>query len=490
VLVDDILTEAKFYKELAKFIIDVIQLKAGIMEGPTVEIEPTLEWQEQPDGTSIAVAVDKAIRKYYRISPFDVYPAPGSMTPDEGDFIIKNRFTRAQLLKFKGVKGFNSEAINLVLDRFGDTGYMDWTSIDSDLADTAMDNKRNENNMNTIDCLKYFGSVQGSKLLEWGMSEQEVPDQYAEYEIIAYLVNSIVISAKINPHPLKKRGIYKACYSNSNESFWGDGVPDVLQDLQKICNACVRAWVVNMGIASGPQQWVNTDAMPNGEEETTVYPMKVWKFTTEDLKNGLPMGWFQPESNASELMASYKFFFDQASEISGIPPYMSGSPNVGGAGDTATGLGMLMEAATKTMKDVIGSIDQDVIVPIVEETWLSIMMYEPEKASGDIKITARASDYLVQKDTMHARRNDFLSKTNNETDMAIIGMEGRAEVLREQVKSLKMPVDKIIPRQQDLEKKAEQQKMMAMAETVAQTLKIPVEVVIQAAQGIPPEKVA
>jgi len=492
VLVADILKEAKFDKELSKAIVDIIQLKAGIMEGPMVEIQPTLEWQEDQEGKSRPVVTDKAVRKYYRRSPFDVYPAPGALTPDEGDLIIKNRFTRSQLLKFKGVKGFNEDAINLVLDRFGDSGYMDWLTIDSEIADTAMDDKRSENNMGTIDCLKYFGSVQGKKLLEWGMSEKEVPDPYMEYEIIAYLISSIVISAKINPHPLKKRGVYKACYSNSNESFWGDSVPDVLKDIQKMGNACVRAWVANMGIASGPQQWVNTDAFPNGQDETSVYPMKVWKFTTEDLEltNGVPMGWFQPESNSNELLSAYEKIFNQADEISGIPKYMSGSSDVGGAGETATGLSMLMEAATKTMKDVIGSIDQEMIVPIVEETWLSVMMYEPEKASGDIRITARASDYLIQKDTTQARRENFLDRTNNETDMAIIGMEGRAEILRENVKSLKMPVDKIIPRQQDLEKKAEEQKMIGMAETIAESLNVPVEIIVQAAQGISPEKVS
>jgi len=460
------------------------------MEGPVVEIEPTLEWQEDAEGKSRPVVVDKAIRKYYRISPFDVYPAPGALTPDEGDFIIKNRFTRAQLLKFKGVKDFNAAAIDLVLDRFGHSGYMDWLSVDSDLATTANDEKRNENNMNTIDCLKYFGSVQGSKLIEWGMSREEVSDPYAEYEIIAYKISSIVISAKINPHPLKKRGVYKACYSNSNESFWGDGVPDLLKDLQKICNACVRAWVTNMGVASGPMQWINTDAMPNGENESSVYPMKIWKFTTEELKNGVPMGWFQPEDNSANLLNSYKFFFDQASEISGIPQYMSGSANVGGAGDTARGLSMLMEAATKAMKDVIGSIDQDVIIPIVKETWLSIMLYEPEKASGDIKITARASSYLIQKETTQQKRIAFLDRTNNDTDMAIIGMEGRAEVLRGTANDLGFPTDRVVPRKANLQKRAEEQKLIGMAETIAESLDLPVEIIIDASQGKSPVKVS
>ena len=39
----------------------------------------------------------------------------------------------------------------------------------------------------------------------------------------------------------------------------GHGLPDILEDLQQICNATLRALVNNMGISSGPQVVVNTE---------------------------------------------------------------------------------------------------------------------------------------------------------------------------------------------------------------------------------------
>ena len=264
--------------------------------------------------------------------------------------------------------------------------------------------------------------MQGSQLLEWGMSEQEVTDPFAEYEIVAYQIDNIVISATLNDHPLKHRNVYKATYSQDNEGFWGDAIPDVLRDIQKIANANIRAWVRNMGISSGPMAWINTDAIPSGTLMSEMYPLKIFEFTTEDLEKagGKPMDFFQPESNSAELLNAYKFFYEQAGEISGIPQYLTGSTDVGGAGDTARGLAMLMESASKVMKDVIGSIDTEIIVPIVKETWLHIMLYEPDKADGDINIMPRASDYILQKDAIQAKRQQFLNTTNNETDMAII----------------------------------------------------------------------
>jgi hypothetical protein len=69
---------------------------------------------------------------------------------------------------------------------------------------------------------------------------------------------------------------------------------------------------------------------------------------------------------------------------------------------------------------------------------------------GDINIVARASEYLIIAEQLQARRQEFLAFTNNPTDMAIIGMDGRASVLRETVKSLKMDGDNIIPAEWEL----------------------------------------
>lgn len=480
-LVDDVLKEAGFYKALRSVIKDIPTYPAVFLEGPIVENEVQLEWAGSEQG-AVPTVVTKPKRKYYRISPFDVYPSPGAITCEDGDLIIKKRFTRADLTRFKGVEGFDEAAIDEVLDSFR-SGYIDWTALDSQRADIMNNYQRQQNNIGTIDALKYFGSVQGLLLLQWGMAPEEITDPFAEYEIIAYMINHIVISARINPHPLKKRGIFSTSYCKNNESIWGDCVVDVLRDLQKICNGAVRALVNNMGMCAGPMSWSNIDAFEPGENPADIYPLKHWKFRTQDLQHGVPMGFFQAESNAEELIGVYKYFFEQASEITGIPSYMYGSPKVGGAGTTASGLSMLMEAAGKAMKDVVGSIDEDVIVPVVEETWIHIMLYEPEKARGDIRIIPRASDYLVQKETLQVRRQEFLAATNNPTDMQIIGVSGRAELLREVAGSLKMRKNKIVPDAEGLEAQVEQQKMMQLAQTVAQALGLPVEVIIRAAQG-------
>ena len=67
--------------------------------------------------------------------------------------------------------------------------------------------------------------------------------------------------------------------------------------------------------------------------------------------------------------------------------------------------------------------------------------------------------------------------------MQIIGVPGRAEILREVAGSLKLRKNKIVPEADGLQAQAKQQEMMQVAQTVAASLGLPVEVIIQAAQG-------
>ena len=73
------------------------------------------------------------------------------------------------------------------------------------------------------------------------------------------------------------------------------------------------------------------------------------------------------------------------------------------------------------------------------------MRYNPDKdIKGDLQIVAGARS-LVVKDANQQRRAEFLASTANPIDMQIIGMDGRAQLLREQAKSLDMNVDTIVP---------------------------------------------
>ena len=220
-----------------------------------------------------------------------------------------------------------------------------------------------------------------------------------------------------------------------------------------MCNAAARAMANNLAIASGPQVEIFSDRIDPGTDAQRVWPWKVWKTQSDPAGSGKPaIQFYQPELLADALLKLFNFFYSQAGEQLGIPAYEHGvASQAGGAGKTAHGLAMLMTAASTIMKDAIGYIDRNIIKKIIFQTWLHLIVSGEMEYQGDINIVARASEYLIIAEQLQARRQEFLAFTNNPTDMAIIGIPGRTQVLRETVKSLKMDTEEIVPPSWEIE---------------------------------------
>jgi hypothetical protein len=145
-------------------------------------------------------------------------------------------------------------------------------------------------------------------------------------------------------------------------------------------------------------------------------------------------------------MVVFDKFSRMADDHSGIPSYIYGDLDVQGAGRTSSGLSMLMGAAGKGIRQVISHLDNDVIKPIVQRQFVYNMRYdEDESVKGDAEIVARGAINLAVKETVNVRRIEFLNATANPIDMEIIGLEGRAAILREVAKGLQMPVEEVVP---------------------------------------------
>jgi beta-lactamase class A len=109
-------------------------------------------------------------------------------------------------------------------------------------------------------------------------------------------------------------------------------------------------------------------------------------------------------------------------------------------------MSMMIGNASKQIKQTIGSIDIHIISPSVERAYQWVLQYDPDaELKGDLKIVARGALSLVTKEAAQVRRNEFLQFTGNPIDMQIIGLEGRAELLREASKALNINPDKVVP---------------------------------------------
>jgi hypothetical protein len=446
---EDQLDEGNFHDALSEFIDDLTTFPSAIMKGPVVRRKPRMKWEKNEKGEWNPEVKDELVLEWERVDPFMIYPAPNSADINDDFLIERHRMTRTQLTELIGVDGYSEAAIRTVLDQYGKGGLHEWLRVDTMKAQvegksTIALTQTNE----LIDALQYWGSVQGKMLVEWGMPEEDVPDQEKEYHCEIWLIGNWVIKATLNYDPFGRKPYYKASYEEIPGVFWGNSVADLVRDCQTVCNASARALVNNMGIASGPQASVNVDRLPAGEDVTQMYPWKIWQTVNDPFgSNSAPITFFQPSSLAQELMMIHNTFSQLADEYSGIPRYMTGDSPAGGAGRTASGMSMLMNNASKAMKQVVNNIDQNVIRPLVERLYYYNMKYSDDaELKGDVNIQARGANNIIMKEGAQQRRNEFLQITlNSPIVQQIVGIAGIASLLRESAKTLDMNVDSIIP---------------------------------------------
>jgi len=493
----DQMTEAGFKGALKECRSDITTYKAGFLKGPIVRRKKQLTWQqnEQTDAWE-PVQADSLKVCYERVSPFSMYPSPSATNIDDGDMIEHHRLSKKNLTEMKGVPSYNDEAINLVLEDYDSGNLGSWMfGMNNDYEQKAErpDEHQIGSSDDIIDAVEFWGDCQGKLLRKWGLSEEEVPDEYESYQINAWLIGSYIIKAMVNPDKEGKKPYYKASFESIPGKFWGRGIPELMKDIQESCNATIRALINNEALSSGPFIMVDESQMVPGQDYENLHPHKIFYYdSTRTYKGKDGISFNQPKSNAAELLAVYNSFQQKADEYTGIPAYTYGmGGQIGGGGRTATGLSMLMQAASKGIKFVLFNIDTRIISPAVEHLYIFNMQYsEDESIKGDLKIVAKGALSLVVKEQLQIRRTEFLNMVGtNPIYSQILGKRRIAYLLRDAVLTLEMPTDDIIPSDKELEAMeiAEQkmQQLMLQQQAASQQTGVPGQGM--PGQGTPPK---
>jgi hypothetical protein len=461
----DRMAEGNFHGAMDAFIEDFTTFPAAILKGPIYKREKKLSW-----GPGWTPKVTNEPKPWFdRVSPFDIYPAPGSKTPQKGDLIERLRFQREELWDLKGVEGYRDEDIDGALRDYSNGHLEGWLW-------TEAERQRLEQETmymwlsppGVIDALCYWGRIPGWKLMSFGMTGLE---ETKEYEANVIVCGRYVLYASLNPDPLGHRPYHKACYDEIPGAFWGRSVPDLAETPQKMCNGIACAFADNMGQASGPQLWVHVDRLADGEQSMESFPWKVWQLKSDPSQGVNPgIGAFDIPNHANELMMAYEKWEIRADDSTGIPRYTYGNERAGGSADTATGLSMLMNNAAKGLRRGISNIDSNVIEPVVYLCFVNEMLYNPDETiKGDCRAIPRGAAMILIRESAQQRRIQFLEMTANPIDAGIITPKYRVALLRETAAAMELPVDECVPTDEALaEEQAKMQEANAQAAQQAQ----------------------
>jgi len=461
--IEEYLREGGFYHALAEFLVDLPIFPFACIKGPVVKFVPKVLW---PYGGGRPSIQNVPTLTWSRVSPFDLWWTPGVADIANAQVIEKSRLSRHELNDCLDLPGFNHDEVYAVLQEYGRGGLYDaWDTTDAERA--VLESRENPawNRSQMITQYEFNGNVYGEVLAEYGMPG--ITDPVRDYHVQAWCIGSHVIKSNLSPSPRARHPYFMTSFEKVPGTPVGNGLVDVVSDVQEAANATLRSLVNNMSIASGPQVVINDDRILPTEQPEDLYPWKRWHARNDPVgtNNKAPVEFFQPQDNSQSLMMVFKMFVDLGDDISAIPRYIS-SQAPGSAGRTSSGLAMLMQNASKMMQTVAANIDRDVFEVALQQLSDLILLTDTTGIlNGEEDITVQGVSVAVQRETQRQRQIEFLQHTANPMDQQIMGITGRGAVLRSVSQDIGLDGEKVVPSEQELQQADQQQKQQAQQQS-------------------------
>lgn len=369
------------------------------IEGPVPEIRTTHKWE----GDKLK-AVDEAVFTFNTVSPFDFFWSPDSTNAQDGSYVIvRKKYTRSQLVKMAKLDSYIKDNVVAALEYFSSSrNNANWLAEDPDRSFLAWDGDA------PLEVLKYYGTVSGRLLKEYGITGLEETEYY---DCIIHTLGHFTLKVIINPNPNgNSRPIYVTSYQKTSHGVVGIGIAQKIRDTEKAFHACLRGMIKNMEFSSGPigevdftriAQWITDDEVGNVEPYTInpVDPDPVGGGQTAYRFYTFP-------SNVQALQNVCQWFMTMADVITQIPASIHGQPVGTGANRTFRGMSMLYGNALKGVQSAISNVDREVVSPMITNLYYLNLKFNPnEELKGDAKIVARGASGLMEREL---KKNDTL----------------------------------------------------------------------------------
>jgi len=398
-LVQDNLRDANWTREFGDFLYNFVIYPTAFMKAPSVRVAKVKEWNGNRP-----VIKDKLIRGVENISPFDIYPAPHAKTLDTAEYIIERRkMSKAELIGLYSTPGFHADGIQEVYEEYPGGFIEPYESSehgDEVREETIVgDGDGTENAQGFYDTLGFYGAIRGDILKTFGI---EIEDEHRTYEAEIWVVDDIIIKAKLNPDPLGRRPFFAASFEPIPGSIWGESPVSRLESIHKICHATVKAMIVNMGYSSGIQGEVDPERLiEEGDDPRIIQPNSLKLVDNDPRYNGAPTyRFYQVPSIVPQLMDTLEKFQQQGYELIGIPRVAFGSSeNLGTVGRTSGGVAMILNQASKSVKFALRIVEEQIIEPVIQ-TFIDyhLMSSQDPTLKGDIRVYARGVSGIVEKE--------------------------------------------------------------------------------------------
>ena len=216
----------------------------------------------------------------------------------------------------------------------------------------------------------------------------------------------------MNPFTPFRLPYHAFSYEKNPYSFFGIGVAENMDDSQKIMNGHARMAIDNLALSGSLVFDVDESALVGGQS-MEIYPGKV--FRRQAGVPGTAINGLKFPNTSTENMMMFDKFRQLADEQTGIPSYSHGMTGVQSMTRTASGMSMLLGAASLNIKTVIKNLDDFLLKPLGEAYFQWNMQFLESKlhVTGDLEVRATGTNSLMQKEVRSQRLTMFLQTAQN-----------------------------------------------------------------------------
>lgn len=425
--IHDQLNESNANKHLRSSAFECSLFGTGVMKGPFATNKEYPKWKDDGEYSPLI----KTVPEMSHVSLWNFYWDPDANNVDECQYIIeRHKMSRTQMRQLKRRPYFRGNVIDQVIAE--GEGYVKkyWEDDVRDFVPNF--------GVDRFEVLEYWGNVDIDMLRE---NDVEIPEEFedaGELQANIWFCNNKIIRLVLNPFKPAKIPYYAVPYELNPYSLAGVGVAENMDDTQTLMNGFMRMAVDNAVLSGNLVFEVDETNLVPGQD-LKVYPGKVFR-----RQGGAPgqaiFGTKFPNVSQENLQ-----LFDKARQLAdestGMPSFAHGQTGVSGVGRTASGISMLMNAASGNIKTVIKNFDDYLIGPIGRSFFSFNMQFDFDASiKGDLEVNARGTESLMANEVRSQRLMQFLQIASQPSLMPFAKFP---YIIREIAKAMDLDPDKV-----------------------------------------------
>ena len=423
----DQLQETGASKQLRSTAFEMALFGTGVMKGPFATDKEYPSWSDDGDYSPVF----KTVPTTSHVSVWNFFPDPDASSMDEAQYVIeRHKMSRSQLRALKKRPHFRSSVIDSVIESGESYTKKYW---EDDLADYAP-----EHGVYRFEVLEYWGMCDIDMLKENNVEIPKDLEEFDELQANIWICNGKLLRMVLNPFKPAKIPYMAVPYELNPYSFFGVGIAENMDDTQTLMNGFMRMAVDNAVLSGNLLIEVDETNLVPGQD-LSVYPGKVFR-----RQGGAPgqaiFGTKFPNVSSENLQ-----LFDKARQLAdestGLPSFAHGQTGVTGVGRTASGISMLMNAASGSIKTVIKNVDDYLLKPLGEGFFRFNMQFNYDSSTkGDLEVKARGTESLMANEVRSQRLMQFLQVSANP---ALAPFAKFQYIIREIAKAMDLDPDKV-----------------------------------------------